>query len=174
MLLQGLEVWRHDKGPLKSINGKVLKAIRLSDVAFLQIYMDGATGHRHRILSNGFRDHLKRSKRKTCHSQKAISTAHLSFCVLGLSFLLIPVLLINLLSIFIEPVARFVQTRGKLSPYSRLEWDTNGVFQLQRLAHEERGIGEWTAADKTIPETKPPISLVHLNISNLEHPPRLL
>ncbi|TRX91314.1 hypothetical protein FHL15_007736 [Xylaria flabelliformis] len=106
--------------------------------------------------------------------QPAISTTHLSSSVFGLSFLLIAGLPIILLSIFIEPVARFMQTRGKLSPHSRLEWGTNGVFQLQRLAHEELGIGEWTAANKTIPETKTPTSLASLDVLNLEHPPRLL
>ncbi|KAI0554210.1 hypothetical protein F4679DRAFT_579821 [Xylaria curta] len=124
---------------------------------YQKIYMDGAAG----------------PPPSYPEEWKAISTAHLSFSVFGLSFLLVAGLLIILLSIFIEPVARFVQTRGKLSPYSRLEWNTNGVFQLQRLAHEELGIGEWTAADKTIPETKTPASLASLDVSDLEHP-RLL
>ncbi|KAI1735540.1 hypothetical protein F4680DRAFT_461651 [Xylaria scruposa] len=123
---------------------------------YQKIYMDGATGLPPSYPEEWVQRPADAQQRKMCHSQKAISTAYLSFSVFGLSFLLVAGLLIILLSIFIEPVARFVQTRGKLSPYSRLGWNTNGVFQLQRLAHEELGIGEWTAADKTIPETKNP------------------
>lgn len=70
----------------------------------------------------------------------------------------------------IEPIARFVQTRAKLNQYSRLEWSTNGTFQLQRLAHEELGIGEWDAADEEIPTTKSHTDLAPLDISDLKHP----
>ena len=70
----------------------------------------------------------------------------------------------------IEPIARFVQTRAKLNQYSRLEWSTNGTFQLQRLAHEELGIGEWESADEVIPTTKSHTDLAPLDISDLKHP----
>ena len=70
----------------------------------------------------------------------------------------------------IEPIARFVQTRAQLNQYSRLEWNTNGTFQLQRLAHEELGIGDWDAADEAIPTTKSDTDLAPLDISDLKHP----
>ena len=79
-------------------------------------------------------------------------------------------LIVFLTSFTIEPLVGYVQNRFKLNPYARLEWYTNGSLQLQRLAHEELGIGTWTRCDSDIPSTNPGVLLASLDLSNPEHP----
>ncbi|KAI8626961.1 hypothetical protein F5Y19DRAFT_487249 [Xylariaceae sp. FL1651] len=107
---------------------------------------------------------------KMCNSQKAISPAHSSFSVLGLLLILILGFLVITASIFIETIAKFIQTQARLNPYSRLEWISNGTLQLQRLAHEELGIGDWTHGDRAVPITNSVITLAPLDLTNLKHP----
>ncbi|KAI0972038.1 hypothetical protein F4678DRAFT_479021 [Xylaria arbuscula] len=113
---------------------------------------------------------VNKAEVQLCHNQKIYSTAHISFSVLGLSLLLAGGLLVMSLSLSLEHLARFLQRFVKLDPYSRLEWVSNGTLQLQRLAHEELGFGEWTGGDETVPTTKTLTHLARLDISDSEHP----
>ncbi|KAI3326463.1 hypothetical protein HD806DRAFT_551441 [Xylariaceae sp. AK1471] len=116
---------------------------------YQKIYLDGASGPPPSYPEEYIQRRANPEQHKLCHNQKAVSTAHASFCVFGLAFLLIGGLLIIALAILLEPIARFVQIRAKLDQYSRLEW---------------------TDADKTIPKTEAQISLAALDISDLAHP----
>lgn len=54
--------------------------------------------------------------------------------------------------------------------YAHLEWTTNEVLQLQRLAHEELGLGTWTGCVDTVPTTKGGENIASLDITNIHHP----
>lgn len=56
--------------------------------------------------------------------------------------------------------------------YQNLEWVSNETLQLQRMAHEELGLGSWsgTATASSIPITAPGEQLATLDISDKRHP----
>ncbi|KAI8954984.1 hypothetical protein F4801DRAFT_530677 [Xylaria longipes] len=136
-------------------------------------FVQAATGLPSSYSEKWIRRPMNKAEVQLCQSQKIISTSHISFSVLGLSLLLAGGLLVVSVSLSIEHIARFLQRYAKLHPYSRLEWVSNGTLQLQRLAHEELGFGEWTGADETVPTTASHTQLARLDISDLRHP-RLL
>lgn len=71
---------------------------------------------------------------------------------------------------FAEPLLRFIQRYRALGVYQRLEWVTNGTFQLQRLAHEELGAGDWADAAEELPTLLKDQCLATLDISKQKHP----
>lgn len=75
-----------------------------------------------------------------------------------------------LLSWFIEPLVAFIQKRRNLDAYARLEWTTNEVLQLQRMAHEQLEMGTWSACDTEVPITERGEKLAVLDLGNLNHP----
>ncbi|KAK8088380.1 hypothetical protein PG997_003341 [Apiospora hydei] len=113
---------------------------------------------------------------KMCESQKIRSSAHASFSVFGLFFIVAACILITTVNMTLESLAACIQKRCRLDPYSRLEWNTNHTLQLQRLAHEGLGLGEWTDCDKAIPVMRAGsqhAELASLDIGEKDHP-RLL
>lgn len=84
--------------------------------------------------------HQKRSW-LTSRSQKILSTDHSSFSILGLILCVVLGALIVLTSYLLDPILTFLQRRYHVREYARLEWNSNGVLQLQRLAHEGLGSG---------------------------------
>jgi len=54
--------------------------------------------------------------------------------------------------------------------YATLEWFTTGTLQLQRLAHEGLGYGEWSKCDDEIPIASPNKLLAVLDVRNPKHP----
>lgn len=54
--------------------------------------------------------------------------------------------------------------------YAHLEWTTNTVLQLQRLAHEELGLGTWSGCADTVPTTKATEVMASLDITDIHHP----
>jgi hypothetical protein len=60
--------------------------------------------------------------------------------------------------------------RRKYKQYELLEWSTNNVLQLQRLAYEEMGFGTWSRGDELIPVTKEGELLAALDIADESHP----
>ncbi|KAI8627032.1 hypothetical protein F5Y19DRAFT_477924 [Xylariaceae sp. FL1651] len=123
---------------------------------------------------------------KVCNSQKIQSTAFASFSVLGLFFTFAAGLAIVLTSYLLEPISKLLfgtfphqfwmsnsntpATYMGYQPHKHLEWTLNATYQLQRLAHEELGLGTWSHGTHTIPETKPDELLGCLDMSNPEHP----
>lgn len=80
--------------------------------------------------------------------------------------------LITLLSYTLESVIVWIEKRRKIIKYSRLEWFTSEKFQLQRLAHEELGVGTWDGCTgvRTTPVTGKGQLLAILDIEDPEHP----
>lgn len=51
-----------------------------------------------------------------------------------------------------------------------MEWTTNETLQLQRLAHEEIGFGNWSRTTSSIPIIETGDILAILDISDPDHP----
>ncbi|KAF4543485.1 Cytochrome p450 protein [Lasiodiplodia theobromae] len=106
------------------------------------------------------------------------SATHTNFSVFGLAFVFVTGTILILLSWFLEPCVAYIQKRGgwawfcscrccfccrkshqrpstsfSTNAYARLEWSANETLQLQRLAHEELGVGPWEACDSAVPVT---------------------
>lgn len=81
-----------------------------------------------------------------------MTTRYSSFSVLGVGLILAIGSLLILLDLFIECIVDSIQSRrSKTRPnptgtYARLEWEANTTLQLQRLAHEHIGVGNWRDA----------------------------
>lgn len=101
--------------------------------------------------------------------QKILSTAYGSFSLFGLYFIFIGGALLMLVSYLLEPVSLFLCKRGHRQ-YAHLEWTTNNFMQLQRLVHEELGLGTWSQCADLIPTTKSAEVLGSLDIADIQHP----
>lgn len=98
------------------------------------------------------------------YPQKINSAAHVSFSVFGLGFIAAFGILVIPVSLSLESVVAFVQKRLKKNLHKRLEWRTNGILQLQRLAYERLGIGPWTGHDRLVPCLETSILLDRVDI----------
>lgn len=121
-----------------------------------------------------------------CANQKIVSTNYSSFNVLGLSLILILGVLIILFDISLEPAVASWQRRQyrrrqlkdetygdekTAHPlYGAIEWSQTNILQLQRLAQEEAGYGEWTGCDGDVPVTEPGQLLAGLDLRKIVHP----
>ncbi|KAI0019667.1 hypothetical protein F4780DRAFT_745194 [Xylariomycetidae sp. FL0641] len=106
---------------------------------------------------------------KLCKSEKIRSTRYASFNLFGLLFIAIAGLLLVLVSYLLEPISRYLHRRG-YKQYAYLEWTTNSTLQLQRLAHEELGLGTWSGCTEAIPVTDGAALLGCLDITDPAHP----
>lgn len=102
--------------------------------------------------------------------QKILTTAYVNFNTFGLSLTLALGALIILFSWLLEPIIAFFQRRRQLDTYARLEWATNETLQLQRLAHEELGLGTWHGTAEAVPYTDGGQKLAVLDVADPEHP----
>lgn len=105
-----------------------------------------------------------------CVQQKIKSTDHTCFSVLGLTITLVLGGLIIILSNLTGPLYAFLRKRQKKFSYRQLEWATNETLQLQRMVHEELGLGTWSETLSSIPITEKDEKLGVLDMSNKEHP----
>lgn len=125
--------------------------------------------------------------RGMCSNQKIVSNAYSSFNVLGVSLILVLGVIIIALDMGLEPLVASLQRRkyNKLKHddeatdynqamerpyYSMVEWSQTNMLQLQRLAHEEAGYGEWSKCNQDVPVTEPGQLIAALDLSNLTHP----
>lgn len=102
--------------------------------------------------------------------QKVRNTAYTNFSVFGLAMLLGIGFLIIVVSYTLEPFAVWIQHRRNLDTYARLEWTMNETLQLQRLAHEELGLGSWHRCDTDVPVTERLERLGVMDLSEKTHP----
>ncbi|GME57641.1 putative cytochrome p450 protein [Neofusicoccum parvum] len=105
-----------------------------------------------------------------CSNLKVFNSSYLNFSVIGLAAILIVGGVLIVISSVLEPIIAFVQRRCKLDAYSRLEWATNETLQLQRLAHEELGMGTWRRCARSVPVTYGDASLAMLDLRDIDHP----
>ena len=98
-----------------------------------------------------------KSENTWCNSQKVHSAEYTTFSVLGLGLNFgvgIVVLFAGYLLPFIVPrlQARRARRRGKIS-VAQEQWFMNGSLQLQRIAYEAHGVGDWEGRESTVPIT---------------------
>ncbi|ETS77197.1 hypothetical protein PFICI_11071 [Pestalotiopsis fici W106-1] len=105
-----------------------------------------------------------------CSSQKALSPYHTSFSVFGLLFIFVLGMISIILSLSLESLTSLVRRHRKLNQDTCLEWNLNETLQLQRLVHEEIGIGAWSSCTKTIPLIRGDARLGTLDTSKPDHP----
>ncbi|KAI0411567.1 hypothetical protein F5X98DRAFT_380641 [Xylaria grammica] len=109
-------------------------------------------------------------QRSICDNQKILSTQYISMSIFGLYFTYITGFLITILSLAIDPILDYAQRRWKYREYENLEWISNETLQLQRLAYDESGQGEWSKCTDYVPVTAPDEKLGILNLADPEHP----
>jgi hypothetical protein len=122
-----------------------------------------------------------------CVNQKIVSTKYSSFNVLGVSLILTLGIIIVILDMGLEPTVAWWQRRKyhkqqnldepheyndkEFHPlFGAIEWSQTSMLQLQRLAHEEAGYGEWSKCDGDVPVTQPGQMISGLDLRNIEHP----
>ncbi|XP_014559796.1 hypothetical protein COCVIDRAFT_35075 [Bipolaris victoriae FI3] len=115
----------------------------------------------------------ERECRRTCHSQKMRSSKHYSFSAWTLGVIIIVGSILMLTSIFVEELfvlfLQYPRLRSAKLIYSYCEWQAGSTLQLQRLAHENLGLGTWTGTDEAIPVTEPGDTLGVLEVTDPKH-----
>ena len=59
--------------------------------------------------------------------------------------------------------------RNKRLTYGQAEWQAGSTLQLQRIAHENLGLGTWKRTDEAVPVTNLDETLGVFDISNRKH-----
>ncbi|KAF2735178.1 hypothetical protein EJ04DRAFT_511890 [Polyplosphaeria fusca] len=54
--------------------------------------------------------------------------------------------------------------------YARVEWQVGTTLQLQRMAHENLGLGTWTNTDEGVPVTELGDRIGMLDVRDVKHP----
>jgi hypothetical protein len=110
----------------------------------------------------------------TYRVQKARSSKHYSFSVLGVGLILAIGGSFMLAGFLLEPVLGalfklpWFQHNQKLR-YAHAEWQAGSTLQIQRLAHESLGVGIWSNATGTVPVTRAGEKLATLDVSDSNH-----
>ncbi|OAG01385.1 uncharacterized protein CC84DRAFT_190654 [Paraphaeosphaeria sporulosa] len=110
---------------------------------------------------------------RLCQSQKVRSAKHYSFNAWMLGVILLVGSTLVLISTFIEEIfalfLRYPRLRSEKLVYSYAEWQAGSTLQLQRLAHENLGTGNWTRTNEAIPVTEPGDTLAILDVTDAKH-----
>ena len=102
--------------------------------------------------------------------QKIISTAYVNFSTMWLTIVLIVGVLIMFLEQSLETIIVWLECH-KVIKCSSIEWFGNETLQLQRMAHEELGLGDWEGCrGKTVPVTQKGQLLAIFSAADPEHP----
>lgn len=89
-----------------------------------------------------------------CRNQKVRDTgANTSFSVLGVALIIALGGLTILTNMILEPIVGWFQRRHKTNDHRRLQWILDEKLQLQRVAYEEAGIGQWQGLMDSVPVT---------------------
>lgn len=107
---------------------------------------------------------------RLCGTQKVRSTTYTSMNLFGICFTYALGTLIALASYLLQPVSALLHRKRGFRRYAHLEWMSNSTLQLQRLAHEELGLGTWSDGIKEIPTTQPGEVIGCLDITDSQHP----
>ncbi|KAL9621565.1 MAG: hypothetical protein Q9160_003957 [Pyrenula sp. 1 TL-2023] len=105
-----------------------------------------------------------------CKNQKIISTTYTNFSTMWLVIVLVLGSLIITIEQTLETSLPWLE-RHNIIKTSTTEWFGNDTLQLQRMAHEELGLGDWEGCrGKAIPVTKTGQLLGTFSIADSEHP----
>ncbi|KAI1260476.1 hypothetical protein F5Y18DRAFT_441828, partial [Xylariaceae sp. FL1019] len=142
----------------------------ISMAIFQDIYSDSAFGSNDPALQSLRLNYTSSRFDKPCHNQKIKTTAFTSLSVFGILFTYIAGFLLILISHCLESASAWLHRKRAYGQFRHLEWTTNATMQLQRLAHEAIGEGEWCKATEDVPTTRENQLLGLLDISNPKHP----
>jgi hypothetical protein len=106
--------------------------------------------------------------RTVCGNQKIRSDSYTTFNVLGLVLIFSIGGLIILVSAFLPWATQRMQRHKE--PYASLERISNDILQLQRLAHDAIGAGNWEGVCDDYPRTQTGDLLAVLDITNPKYP----
>lgn len=110
------------------------------------------------------------SQAHLCQNQRARSGQAQNFSVLAIALILALGMLIICVDLGLHRLVGHVQREKDLKDYRRLAWKSNGLLQLQRLAHEEAGFGTWERCANGVPITAQGEVLAVLDVNDSEHP----
>ncbi|KAF2670197.1 hypothetical protein BT63DRAFT_231540 [Microthyrium microscopicum] len=135
-----------------------------------RLFVDTATGPSDERLKEFTIPPNTTEAQDMCRNQKVRSAEFTSFNVLGLVLTLSIGAVFIVTSYSIETACGMIQKRRNKGLYERMEWTTNGTLQLQRLAHEELGLGTWTRTVNEYPITERDQYLAVLDLDDTAHP----
>jgi hypothetical protein len=117
---------------------------------------------------------MSMNQKRSDASKKIISSRYNSFSVLAMAIILSIGTIFIILDYTVEYIFTWMDkrwlTHNDSRTYARLEWATNSTLQLQRLAHEELGLGTWHSCAGQNPVTEAHEKLGSLDVSNGRHP----
>lgn len=89
-----------------------------------------------------------------CSNQRVRSGPEFtSFSVLGITVIVVVSAVLIIISLLLDKISGIIQKRWQHGGYRHKQWILNGKLQLQRLAYEGAGIGEWANLEEQIPLT---------------------
>jgi len=92
------------------------------------------------------------SEKTVCDSQMVHSVdGYQNFSVLGVSLIIALGAVIIITGFVIDKVVGWFQIRIKKGGYGRLSWQLDDKLQLQRMAYEGAGWGQWRNCNKSVP-----------------------
>lgn len=96
-----------------------------------------------------------RYQENICNNTKIQSpSGTTSFSVLGVSIILIVGSVLLLTSLVLSTVMGFIRRKRHWKEYKSLQWTVDNKLQLQRLAYEEAGQGQWRGGTDSVPVTR--------------------
>ena len=78
----------------------------------------------------------------------------ISFSMLGVTIILVIGSILIATSLVIDTLVGFIRRKYHRKEFKSLQWTLDEKLQLQRLAYEEAGQGEWTGCADPVPVTK--------------------
>lgn len=92
---------------------------------------------------------------RICNNTKIQSqSGTTSFSVLGVSIILIVGSVLVFTSLVLSTVMGFIRRKRHWEEYKSLQWTLDNKLQLQRLAYEEAGQGQWRGGTDSVPVTE--------------------
>ena len=92
---------------------------------------------------------------RVCNNTKIQSqSGTTSFSVLGVSIILIVGSVLIFTSLVLSNVMGFIRRKRHWKEYKTLQWTLDDKLQLQRLAYEEAGQGQWRGGTDSVPVTR--------------------
>ena len=88
-----------------------------------------------------------------CFSQTIVRDDYTSFSSFGIAIIVLVGSLIIMLSFVINPIIAAMNAWFLNDTNDTLEWETDGLLQLQRLAYENGGMGHWSTGKHEVPLT---------------------
>jgi len=90
-----------------------------------------------------------------CYSQMVPAASDtLSFSIAGVVIVLLIGAVLIITNLILDTLVGLYQRKRNVGKTRRLQWILDGKLQLQRLAYEEAGMGEWSGGTSSVPITR--------------------